>query len=150
MPRIRGEAACRTCQKRKVRCDEKLPVCGNCLRAKRYCDHTRHVHFRHCNARQSATKTHDEVLEPKEALKDAMTSRLFAHYVKHLACEYQGTAAPNMLNSLISYVQPGMISAMEQCTSPSRSRKMPSKGLCYSTPSLHSQPFIYLPRLRPP
>lgn len=96
MPRIRSEAACSTCQRRKVRCDEKLPVCGNCLKAKRYCDHTRDTRYRHHTVSQQRQPGEHvpNALPPHEALKDATTARLFAHYVSHLAGRYFRSILP--------------------------------------------------------
>lgn len=90
MPRIRSEAACSTCQQRRVRCDEKLPVCANCLRAKRYCSHAREARYRHTGMKkkQPPTVNDQPTLSPREALRDADTARLFAHYVQRLAVWY--------------------------------------------------------------
>ncbi|OAQ97083.1 hypothetical protein LLEC1_03845, partial [Akanthomyces lecanii] len=33
----RGKTGCVTCRRRKVRCDEAKPICGNCVAARRYC-----------------------------------------------------------------------------------------------------------------
>ncbi|OAA72331.1 Fungal transcriptional regulatory protein [Cordyceps fumosorosea ARSEF 2679] len=33
----RGKTGCVTCRRRKVRCDEAKPICGNCVATRRYC-----------------------------------------------------------------------------------------------------------------
>lgn len=88
MPRIRSAAACTTCQRRKLRCDERLPSCLNCTKAKRYCDHTRPVRYRHAATKAQQVQREEALPAPREALEDATTARLFAHYVRNLAAWY--------------------------------------------------------------
>lgn len=33
----RAKTGCVTCRRRKVRCDEAKPICGNCVATRRYC-----------------------------------------------------------------------------------------------------------------
>ncbi|KAI0018267.1 hypothetical protein F4780DRAFT_533614 [Xylariomycetidae sp. FL0641] len=38
MPRRFKQSSCNTCRHRRLKCDEVKPICGQCKKAKRYCE----------------------------------------------------------------------------------------------------------------
>ena len=68
--------------------DRHLPVCKNCLRAQRYCDHSKVVKFRHHAPPRADAAEVVEPTEPQAILPDPEAARLFQHYVKRLAPWY--------------------------------------------------------------
>ncbi|KAK4574116.1 hypothetical protein LTR86_001877 [Recurvomyces mirabilis] len=91
MPRVLSAAACLTCRRRKVKCDEQGPTCLRCSRADLYCERAVEaaVH-RHRLPEKSGEYLNDDdaPLGPQLALQTAGVARLYEHYIKILAPWY--------------------------------------------------------------
>lgn len=88
MPRRAGPRLCHTCRKRKLKCDETLPVCDRCKKAGLYCDRSSKFVFRYITADGSATVAD----QPRRLLNDqSHIADLFHTYIKELAPWYDLT-----------------------------------------------------------
>ncbi|KAK5451679.1 hypothetical protein LTS15_007939 [Exophiala xenobiotica] len=56
-PVRRSRTGCLTCRRRKLKCDEATPICGQCQKSRRQCDRSEGVTFRH---HQNAAIDRDE------------------------------------------------------------------------------------------
>ena len=65
-----------------------MPICGQCVRTKRYCDHDREIKFRPHGPPSSVQNDSTVTRQPVTSLKDPEIARLFHHYGKHLAPWY--------------------------------------------------------------
>lgn len=87
MPRSADANACRTCVRRRVKCDGKLPICERCSKRDIYCDRTARIVLRHYKPRGSVDLSPPEGT-PRELLKQAQIAQLFHVYIKELAPSY--------------------------------------------------------------
>ncbi|KAH8659964.1 hypothetical protein BX600DRAFT_52670 [Xylariales sp. PMI_506] len=84
MPRTLNEAACDTCRKRKVKCDEQTPVCGQCSKSGRYCDRSmRPTRFVYYSAEHGASSNYryPSPDEPSKCLQSPELAAYFHHYI---------------------------------------------------------------------
>ena len=68
--------------------DQQLPICANCFRAKRYCDHRKDIKFRHHDPAADVEEDLPDPIDPLISLKHPDIAHLFQHYCKVLAPWY--------------------------------------------------------------
>ncbi|KAH6981358.1 hypothetical protein BKA56DRAFT_58227 [Ilyonectria sp. MPI-CAGE-AT-0026] len=89
MPRPLSKDSCNTCRRRKVKCDQKTPVCQQCTKSNRYCDRSeRSTEFRPSRLEGVAAQSHLASMTPRGALHDQKIARLFDHYISDLSKWY--------------------------------------------------------------
>ncbi|KAI0407054.1 hypothetical protein F4802DRAFT_612678 [Xylaria palmicola] len=89
MPRQYRRAACNTCRQRKLKCDEALPICQRCSKAKRYCDRSGRPAATPKNTGCRKLENTLSLAEvPRKALESSELANYFHHYIEHVAPWY--------------------------------------------------------------
>jgi hypothetical protein len=86
MPRTADANACRTCIRRRLKCDGKLPICQRCEKRDIYCDRTPRLLLRQYNPGEQTAQT--TISDPKQDLEQVYVAQLFHVYIKELAPWY--------------------------------------------------------------
>ncbi|KAI8623265.1 hypothetical protein F5Y19DRAFT_459098 [Xylariaceae sp. FL1651] len=104
MPRHLKLASCNTCRQRKLKCDEGLPVCRRCAKARRYCDRSRrplqlHVFPAHKDKNQELSAD-----TPRKALESPEVTIYFQHYINNVARWYDLSDACSLFSTLVPLI----------------------------------------------
>ena len=86
MPRSADANSCRTCIRRRVKCDGKLPICERCQKRDIYCDRSSRLILKQYGSREQAAVPSDGT--PRDLLQQVQIAQLFHVYIKELAPWY--------------------------------------------------------------
>ena len=86
MPRSADINSCRTCVRRRVKCDGKVPICQRCQKRHTYCDRSSKLVLKHYGPREQPIACSDGT--PRELMQQIQIAQLFHVYIKELAPWY--------------------------------------------------------------